>query len=294
MFEGFKADVFVHGDYRIDFLKGGEGPALLLLHGYPQTRAIWHGVAPALSRHFTLIMPDLPGYGASEGPLPDAGNVAYSKRRVGEVMMALMAALGHERFLLGGHDRGARVAYRMALDQGHAVARLGLLDIVPTIEVWEEMDWRGAVDAFHWPLLAQPAPLAERLIGADPDHYVEHLLERWAGDRAALADEAVETYISQFHNQATVAATCADYRAGATVDMEHDRQDRKAGRRITCPTQVLWARGYHTTNEASPLTVWRRWADDVSEVSFPCGHFIAEECPHECADALIAFFSEAS
>ncbi len=291
MFAGFKNGSFAHGDYRIDYLKGGDGPALLLLHGYPQTRAAWHKVAGPLAENYSLIIPDLPGYGGSAGPDPDADSIAYSKRRTAEVMIALMHSLGYERFLLAGHDRGARVAYRLALDHPSAVARLAILDTIPTLNVWEEMDWHSAIGAFHWPFLAQPAPLPERLIGAEPEHYVGHLLDSWSVHRDALEPDAVAAYLGQFRNPRTVASTCADYRAGATIDVVHDRKDRDEGRKIACPCHVLWARGYQSTQEATPLTVWQDWADDVGETAFECGHFIAEERPDECAAALTAFFT---
>jgi haloacetate dehalogenase len=291
MFENFTQSHITVGDYGIDVLSGGNGPPLLLLHGYPQTRAIWHAVAPVLAEHFTLIVPDLPGYGRSTGPEPDEQNLHYSKRVVGGVMVALMASLGHERFCLAGHDRGGRVAYRLALDHGACVERIALLDIVPTVAVWEEMDWQTAIGAFHWPLLAQPAPVPETLIGANPAFYVEHLLERWAVHRDALSPEAVGDYVGQFSNPSVVAATCADYRAGATVDVEHDRADLAAGRRITCPGLVLWAEGYSSTTSASPLDVWRHWFDNVKDQSFDCGHFVAEERAGPCANAMADFFT---
>jgi len=290
MLESFQHRDIALGPYPLNVATAGQGPPLLLLHGYPQTQAIWHRIAPRLAERFTLVMPDLPGYGASAGPAPDLENVHYSKRTMAAVMVALMDHLGHERFGVAGHDRGGRVGYRLALDHAEQVERFAALDMVPTLDVWEAMDWASALEAYHWPFLAQPAPVPERLIGADPEFYITHLLERWAGDPDALAAEAVSAYVSQFHKPEVVAATCADYRAGATVDMEHDRADREADRKIGCPMLVVWGRGYSVAGDASPAEIWRRWAVDVSEAALDCGHFVAEEQPEACAAALEGFF----
>ena len=272
---------------------GGDGPPLLLLHGYPQTHVIWHRVAPRLAQAFTLVMPDLRGYGRSTGPAPDAAHANYSKRAMALDMVQVMAALGHERFALAGHDRGARVGYRLCLDHPDRVTRFAALDIVPTIEVWEDMDAERAISTYHWPFLAVPAPVPERLIGAAPEFYVKHLLDRWAGRRNALDPDAVAAYVAQFRLPSVLTATCEDYRAGATIDRVHDADDRAAGRRIACPMLVVWGRGYSASREASPIVVWRRWVDDVREVPLDCGHFIAEEAPDECAAALLSFFAPA-
>ena len=292
MLEGFQHQEIPLGAFRINVATGGEGPPLLLLHGYPQTQAIWHAVAPRLARRFSLVMPDLPGYGASTGPAPDPDNVHYSKRSMAEVMVALMDHLGHDGFGVAGHDRGGRAGYRLTLDHPGRVRRFAALDMVPTVAVWEEMDWQRALEGYHWPFLAQPAPVPERMIGADSDFYITHLLERWAGRPDALSSQAVNEYLAAFRKPEVVAASCADYRAGATVDMEHDRADRAAGRKITCPVLVVWGRDYSVTGAASPIETWRHWADDVAEVPLDCGHFVAEEQPEECAEALERFFGE--
>lgn len=293
MFEGFEERRVAVGEAELYLRLGGDGPPLLLLHGFPQTHVIWHRVAPILARDFTLAIPDLRGYGASTGPAPDPEHRNYSKRAMAEDMVALMTALGHERFALAGHDRGGRVAYRLCLDHPERVTRFAALDIVPTLNVWEAMDGDIALGAYHWPFLAAPAPVPERLIGGDPDFFYAHLLERWAGRRGALDPEAVQAYLAQFHNPAAIAATCADYRAGASVDRDHDQADRDAGRKIACPLLVLWGRRYLAAKEASPLATWREWAEDAREVALDCGHFITEEEPEACTTALREFFLEA-
>jgi haloacetate dehalogenase len=280
------------GDAELYLRLGGDGPPLLLLHGYPQTHLAWHRVAPLLARDFTLIIPDLRGYGASSGPAPDPDHHNYSKRVMAEDMVALMAKLGHERFAVAGHDRGGRVGYRLCLDHPERVTRFAALDIVPTLNTWESMGADAALNTYHWQFLAVSAPVPERLIGGDPDFFFTHLLERWAGRPDALDPEAVRAYLAQFHNPVTIAATCADYRAGASIDRAHDRADRDAGRKIACPLLVIWGRRYLTAKDPSPLHTWRDWAEDAREVALDCGHFVAEEEPGPCADALRDFFLE--
>ncbi|HEX7966623.1 MAG TPA: alpha/beta hydrolase [Stellaceae bacterium] len=293
MFEGFAERCISTGEAELFLRIGGEGPPLLLLHGYPQTHVAWHRVATILARRFTLILPDLRGYGRSLGPMPDADHQRYSKRAMAADMAALMTALGHERFRLAGHDRGARVGYRLCLDHPERVERFAPIDIIPTLDMWEGMNADKALASYHWTFLAAPAPVPERLIGAEPEFFIRHLLDRWAGRRDALDPWAVAAYVEQFREPSVIAATCADYRAGATVDRAHDAEDRRHGRRIACPVLLLWGRGYLSSKAASPLAVWRNWADDVREVALDCGHFVAEEKPEECAEALASFMSAA-
>jgi haloacetate dehalogenase len=288
VFEGFLEKRIRTGNAEIFMLISGSGPPLLLLHGFPQTHVMWHRVAPRLARRHSLVVPDLRGYGAS----PDPDHTGHSKRTMAADMVDLMRALGHERFFVAGHDRGGRVAYRMALDHPQRVARLAVLDILPTLDVWEGMDAGAALRSYHWLLLAQPAPLPERLIGQDPDFYLHHLLDRWAGRGARLDTDAVAEYARHFRKPSVIEAACEDYRAGATMDREHDRADRGAGRQLTCPTLVLWGREYLPAKAASPIDVWRRWARDVRDVALECGHFLAEEQPDPCADALEQFFNQ--
>ncbi|MBB4267423.1 alpha/beta fold hydrolase [Roseospira visakhapatnamensis] len=280
------------GDSRLYISTGGEGPPLLLLHGFPQTHLAWRPVAERLADDFTVVLPDLPGYGRSTGPVPDAVHQAYSKRAMAETLLACMRALGHGRFFVAGHDRGGRVAYRLALDHPDRVPRLAVVDIVPTAEAWAAMTARKALATHHWMFLAQPAPLPERMIGANPDLYIGHLLDTWAGRPGALEPAARAAYIDQFRGPAVVAAACADYRAGATVDWDLDAADQAAGRRIRCPTAVIWGTGYlSNTVERSPAEIWRAWcAAPVTDTVIPCGHFVPEEAPDPCAAALRSFF----
>jgi haloacetate dehalogenase len=270
-------------------LTGGSGPPLLLLHGYPQNHIMWRLVAPELSGNFSLVMPDLPGYGDSQGPPPEPTHVAYSKRAVAAELIDLMAALGHDRFSLAGHDRGGRVAYRLALDHPERVTRLAVLNIVPTIDVWEQIKGpEAALKYFNWLLLAQPTPVPERLVGSNLEFVLHRVFAEWAGGPDALEPAAVKEYVRHFSKPSVLAAACEDYRAGATIDLDHDRADREVGRRIGCATLVLW--GQRDFSE-SPLATWRRWADDLREVALDCGHFLAEEKPAACASALREFFA---
>ena len=276
------------GETRIHLRLGGSGPPLLLLHGYPQSHVAWHKVAPILAPHFRLVIPDLPGYGDSLGPPRSDDHTHHSKRVTAAVFVELMSTLGHDRFDVAAHDRGARVGYRMALDHPDRVKRLASLDTVPTLDIWEAADKDFAIDAFHWPLLAQPAPFPERLIGADPDGFLDQLLTTWAGSANALDPAAVAEYRRCFHKPSVLEAMSEDYRAGATLDLLHDQADRDGGRRVLCPVFVPWGQRYTLS---SPESVWQRWADDVRTLPLDCGHFIAEELPEACAHGLLDFFN---
>jgi haloacetate dehalogenase len=265
----------------------GDGPPVLMLHGYPQTHVMWHRVAPGLARTHTVVCPDLRGYGASHKPPAGDGCVNYAKRAMAAELVDVMATLGHDRFAVVGHDRGGRVAYRMALDHPERVSRLAVLDIAPTIDQWDTVRGPQAVAAFHWLFLAQPAPFPEQLIGEGAGFWLEHLCRRWAAAPDAL-DEAMPHYLEAFTAE-VVRATCDDYRAGAGIDVRLDAEDREAGRRITCPVLVLW--GDPGGRRPSLVDVWRRWADDVTGRALPCGHFLAEEAPAETLDALAQFLT---
>jgi haloacetate dehalogenase len=286
MFGGFPAQRVVANGCAIDLLVAGEGPPLLLLHGFPQTRAAWHCVAPALARRFTVVVPDLPGYGRSGAPPVLPGHMGQAKRTSAATLRLVMEKLGFARFHVAGHDRGGRIAYRMALDAPGSVDRLVILDIMTTLQTWEEMRWQGALRAYHWAFLATPAPLPETMIGHDPGFYLDHLLARWAGGARALDAGAVADYRAAIANPSVIAQMCEDYRAGAGPDVEIDRADRDAGQRIGSPLLVLRGSRYEP-RELAPF--WRVWADQVEEVVFDCGHFIAEEEPEGCIAAMEAF-----
>lgn len=270
---------------------GGSGPPVVLLHGYPQTHAMWHAVAPKLAESFTVVCPDLPGYGDSEKPPSTEDHAAYSKRGMAATLLHAVRALGFESFRLAGHDRGARVAYRMALDHPQHVDRLATLDIVPTYSTWEAMNWRGALGSYHWQFLAQPAPLPETLIAADPAFYLRNTLARWAAPGFEFQPEALAEYERAFSNPETVRACCEDYRAGATIDYELDAADY-GKRKIECPMLALWGH-----RPGSPprdmLPTWREWAEDVRGGPVECGHFLAEEAPEATTEQLREFFRDA-
>jgi haloacetate dehalogenase len=274
----------------LNVVTGGSGPPLFLLHGFPQTHLIWHRVAPFLARRFRLVIPDLRGYGDSQPPPPDPEHRTYSKREMALDIVALAEHFEFDRFALAGHDRGARVGYRLVLDHPGRVSRFCAIDIIPTLDVWEQMDADKAVSQFHWPFLAVDAPLPERIIGLDPGLFYRAMLERFAGDFARLDVRAVEAYLDQYRDPRKIQAQCEDYRAGATVDRLNDLADREAGHKLDCPVMVLWGKGYLGKKAASPVASWRRWADEVSETALDCGHFIVEEEPGLAQRALGEFF----
>ncbi len=268
----------------------GEGPPLVLLHGFPQTHAMWARVAPALSRTRQVICLDLPGYGRSFIP----GSVSLAgKREMAARVVEAMAALGHDTFDVAGHDRGGRVAYRLALDSPDRVRRLAVLDILPTCIYWEKMDHAFSMAIYHWPFLAQPAPLPETLIGGAPDYYIKHTLASWtaAKDLSSFDPSAVESYCAQARDPQRLGAMCDDYRAGEGIDVAHDRADRSAGRKITAPALALWGGSGIAAGAATPLDTWRDWCADVSGQAIESGHFIPEENPPATIAALDTFFT---
>ncbi len=270
---------------------GGEGPPLLLLHGYPQTHVMWHRVAPEMAKHFTVIIPDLPGYGQSAIPPLSNDHSAYSKRSMALAMVELMSALGHETFTLAGHDRGARVSYRMALDHPEKVERIAVLDILPTRDYWQKMDKAFALKIYHWSFLAQPAPFPETLISAAAAQFLDHTLSSWTAskDLSAFHPDALQHYHAFFAQPERVAASCEDYRAGATIDDEHDQQTADTGGRILCPLLTVWGAAGIAQSSDTPLTVWQRWAADVEGGSTQSGHFMAEEDPDGLMENLLPF-----
>jgi haloacetate dehalogenase len=289
-FEDFTPFRFADGEVDIHGVKGGAGPPLLLLHGHPQNHLIWHRCAARLAQHFTVIAPDLRGYGASGKPAGDAAHLTYSKRAMAADQVALMRHFGHERFLVCAHDRGARVAHRLALDHPAAVERLMLLDIAPTLAMYERTDRAFATAYFHWFFLIQPAPLPETLIEANPAAYVDGVMRSRHAGLAPFAPEALDAYRHALAQPGAVHAMCEDYRAAATIDLEHDRADLERGNKIGCPLRVLW--GEHGVIEQcfEPLDEWRKVARDVSGRALPCGHYIPEEAPDELIAEMMRFF----
>ena len=269
---------------------GGNGPPLLLLHGYPQTHAMWHAVAPALCARFHVVCPDLRGYGDSSKPESAPDHATYSKRAMAADMIEVMAALGHTRFAVAGHDRGGRVAHRLALDHRDAVSRVCVMDIAPTLYMFEHTDMQFATGYYHWFFLIQPNGLPERLIGADPDFYLQSKLAKWSADDTMFDAEALTEYRRCF-DAATIHASCEDYRAAAGIDLEHDRAS--LGHTIECPLLVLWgARGFvHRMYDVA--ATWRERARSVEAHALDCGHFLAEEAPAAVIERLAAFFGPA-
>lgn len=287
MFEGFKTSGIAANNVIINTLIKGHGPALLLLHGYPQTHVMWHKIAPMLADHFTVVATDLRGYGDSSKPDGDAQHECYSKRAMAADQVAVMAALGFEKFMLAAHDRGARVAHRLLLDHPERVTRAALLDIIPTPEVFKRIDQFTATAYYHWFFLIQRRDLPERLIGADPEYYLRRMGTRAGKD--VFAPEAFAEYLRCFRDPACIHATCEDYRAAASVDLKHHKDD--GGRMITCPLLLLWGKEGLLERAYDPVAVWRQYAADVRGHSLPAGHFLSEEAPRETLDALVEFFS---
>ncbi|MBN2907499.1 MAG: alpha/beta hydrolase [Rhodobacteraceae bacterium] len=272
--------------------QAGAGAPLILLHGYPQNHMCWAGLAPALARDFHVIIPDLRGYGDSDAPPDDTAHTVYSKREMARDITGLMDALGISRAHVLGHDRGARVAYRLALDHTARVHRLGIIEIVPTGDFWASWNAELALKAYHWTFLAQPAPLPERMIGADPVGYIDHTLASWTLGKSldVFAPEALAAYRRQALDPARIAAMCADYRAGATTDRRLDDADRAAGRRIAAPVMFLWAETGFPAGTGRPAELWRAWADELTDASCRSGHFAMEEAPQAVLETFGPFF----
>ena len=288
MFEGFERRRIETGGATIDLVTGGSGPPLLLLHGYPQTHAMWHRVAPRLASEFTVVAPSLRGYGDSSKPEGGLDHAGYSKRAMAQDQIEVMRSLGFERFAIAGHDRGGRVAYRLALDHPEVVTKLAVLDIVPTYVVYNSVNRLIATAYYHWFFLIQPFDLPERLLGSDPEYFIRTSLARWSGGGLDVFDEdALTEYVRCFSDPATIHATCEDYRAGATADFAADEEDF-GRRKIACPTLALYGRGLA---RLGALEIWRDWCDDLRGLPFDCGHFLPEERPDETYAALRDFFA---
>lgn len=288
MFEGFQQVTIDTGEAQIFVRYGGSGRPLLLLHGHPQTHVMWHRVAPHLAQEFTVVVADLRGYGDSSKPPTTPDHAPYSKRAMARDGVEVMRQLGFERFLLAGHDRGARCAYRLALDHPERVLKLALLDILPTFEHFRRTDRAFALSWWHWFFLAQPFDLPERLIGADPDYF--YWRRHGPQPPTHWSPEALAAYRRSFSNPDTIHAMCEDYRAGATIDFALDEADYGQNR-IACPLLVLWSHEEEMYRHCDPLAIWREWATDVTGMPLDCGHHLAEEAPEAVQAALSAFFA---
>lgn len=270
---------------------GGSGAPLLLLHGHPQTHAIWHRIAPALAKRFTVVAMDLRGYGDSGRPMDDAAHVTYSKREMARDAMAVMAHHGFARFGVLAHDRGARVAHRLASDHGNAVDRMLLLDIAPTLAMYQNTSEAFARAYWHWFFLIQPPPLPEALIASDPVRYLRSVMGGRHAGLAPFAPEVMAEYERCIAIDGTAESICADYRASATIDLVHDREDIAAGHKLTCPLRVLWGEHGAVGHCFDVLALWREVADKVAGHSVPCGHYVPEEAPDAVLAEALDFFS---
>ena len=292
LFPGFSSEWITTSRGRIFARIGGSGPPLLLLHGYPQTHVMWHRVAPQLAAQFSVVIADLPGYGWSDVPETDADHTPFTKRAMARAMVEVMAHVGHRQFALAGHERGARVAYRLALDHPDRVSRVAVLDILPTYDYWEKIDRTFALRIYHWMFLAQPHPLPERLIQSNPDEYFAHTLRSWVKAGTDPFDpRALAHYLTAFRDPVRIHAACEDYRAGAHADFDHDKADFDAGHKIAAPLLVLWGGSGIAASASTPLDTWRRRATEVSGGPLDSGHFLCEEDPVATAAALLRFFS---
>lgn len=292
MIEGFEQHFIETNGLRLSVHRGGSGAPLILLHGYPQNHACWSRVAPALAVHFDVIVPDLRGYGQSDAPPDDEAHTTYSKREMAHDIIGLMDALNLPRAHVLGHDRGGRVAYRFALDHPDRLDRLGIIEIVPTGAFWANWHADLAYKAYHWTFLAQPAPMPERLIAADPVGYIDWTLQSWTLGNSldVFPRAALESYRAQAREPARIHAMCSDYRAGASVDRALDEADRAAGRKIAAPMMFLWAQGGFPAQSGDPAAIWREWATTVDDASCVSGHFAMEEAPDAVIETFLPFF----
>ena len=287
MFEGFERRQISTSGTTINLVKGGDGPPLLLLHGYPQTHVMWHKIAPILAQDFTVVAPDLRGYGDSGKPHGDPEHLHYSKRVMAQDQVEVMQQLGFESFLLVGHDRGARVSHRLAKDHSQRVSKLALLDIIPTRRMFQIVNQAMATNTYHWFFLIQPYDYPERIIGGAADYFIRSRFERIVDAAKVFSAEAVAEYVRCFCDPATIHATCEDYRAGASIDLVHDEAD--FNEKVRCPLLTLWSATGYVGRTQDVLQVWREYASDVRGHSMPCGHYLAEEMPDETCAALKTF-----
>lgn len=277
------------GPIQIACQVGGSGPPLLLLHGFPQTKAIWHKVAPALAKHYTIVASDLRGYGESSKPHGKSDHSTYSKRVMAADQHALMKSLGYDQFFLLGHDRGGRVSHRLAADFPNSVLRLMVLDISPTLSMYEQTGMDFAKGYWHWFFLIQPEPIPETLIGANPEFWLKNHMGRHAGT-AIFSPDRWNEYLAGASNPLSMHAMCEDYRAAATIDLVHDRADREANLKLEMPLRVLWGEHGLVNKCFKPIEDWQKVANDVSGAAVPCGHYIPEELPELVIEEARGFF----
>ena len=291
--DGFETKRIDIGRITLNVAQAGQGPPLVLLHGYPQTHLTWAKVAPTLAESYHVIAPDLRGYGESDAPQDDAAHTVYAKRTMAQDIVALLDRLGVDAAHVLGHDRGGRVAYRLALDHPDRVTKLGILEIAATGDFWSDWHAEIAMAAYHWTFLAQPAPLPETLIAANPDFYVDWTLRSWTEHKALdpFPPTSLAAYRAQMQDPRRVAAFCADYRAGATTDRKLDEADKAAARQITCPMRFLAAHGGFPAQAGDPAELWRGWAPHVEASICTSGHFIMEENPTAVLDTFVPFFA---
>jgi haloacetate dehalogenase len=274
---------------KINLVKVGTGPPILLLHGYPQTYMMWHKIALRLAENFTVIATDLRGYGDSDKPLGNVDHSNYSKRAMALDQIEVMSQLGYEQFYLVGHDRGARVAHRLSLDYPKRVLKLAVLDIIPTYELYQTTDREFATAYYHWFFLTQPSPLPETLIGANPEFFLRTCLQNWSKNFSAFCDFALDEYIRCFSCPDTIHSTCEDYRASASIDLIHDELDK--AQKITCPVLALWGAKGIIGRKYDVLTTWQTRAINVTGKALDCGHFLPEEAPDSTYSSLLEFFN---
>lgn len=285
-FPGFASLDVEAGDVSFRGRIGGSGSPVLLLHGYPQTHVAWRFIAPTLARSHTVIVPDLPGYGDSR---TRNDQPRWTKRRVASALVELMGRLGHERFAVVGHDRGARAGYRLALDHPQCVAAYASLTVIPTLDAFASIDKTFALNAWHWFFLAQPGDLPERMLAADPDAYLDTALAKMAGGIERIDPLALDAYRTAFRSPHVRHAICEDYRAAACEDLEHDASDAAAGRKLACPVLVLWSESEQKAQSILPLDAWSRWAANVTGKGLPGGHLLPEDAPDEVLTSLQDF-----
>jgi haloacetate dehalogenase len=294
LFPGFESHYIDTPAGKLFARSGGDGPPLLLIHGFPQTHVEYHRIAPALAKKFRLILPDLPGYGWSEIPEAGPDHAPYTKRAMGNALIELMEKLGHVHFGVIGHDRGGRVGYRMALDHPGRVSKLCVLDIIPTLDMWKGMNALRSMIVYHWPFLAQRHPLPEMLISKAPIEYLEWTLGSWSPDGLKKFDpQALDHYRAFFADPKRIHACCEDYRAGQSTDVKFDEEDFKAGKKISCPTLALWGKWGIPASGTDPIAIWQPWTTKLEGRAIECGHFLPEEKPRETEEALLEFFARA-